>query len=121
MSSRGTHQTAAAVNYALAQHLEALGGDALRWVPTLIFYTAVQVLDARLADAALHPGSQGDRVALTRVYSTSHFGPSAYKELKQLSEDWRYRGEPPDPGQIASAWRWAKDLADTLGEKWPPG
>jgi hypothetical protein len=100
--------------------METVGGDYLCWVPTLIFYAAVQVLDARLADDNLNPNSQGDRLAYTRVYSTDSSGPGAYKNLKTLSESWRYGGKTPRVSEIAEAWRWAENLARALKESWPP-
>lgn len=100
--------------------LEAQGGDSLCWVPTLIFYAGVQILDSRLADDNVHPLMQGDRLAHARVYSTHSSGPAAYKDLKTLSESWRYDGKSPRADQIAQAWRWAANLAAALKEPWPP-
>lgn len=120
MSERHTHQAAAALNYAQAKRLEAAGGHAACWVPTLIFYAAVQVLDARLADEGLHLKSQGDRMACVRAYAPDFRASAAYKELKTLSESWRYEGKAPRQDQIAQAWRWAETVAVCLGEDWPP-
>lgn len=104
----------------MAHRWQASGGDNLCWVPTLIFYTVVQTLDARLADDNLHLRSQGDRLAYARVYCTHFTGPTAYKNLQSLSELWRYDGTAPRPDQIREAWRWAETLATTLKEPWPP-
>jgi hypothetical protein len=83
VAERHTHQAAALANFALAQQLEARGGDFLCWVPTLIFYAALQVLDSRLADENLHLRSQGDRLAYARVYSSHSTGPAAYKNSRR--------------------------------------
>ena len=89
-------------------------------MPTLIFYTAVQILDARLADENLHPRTQGDREAYARTYSTHFTGPAGYKNLKTLSERWRYDGKLPTAEEITSAWHWAENVAVALGARWPP-
>ena len=120
MGERHSHEAAAATNYTLAQQLEVQGGDALCWVPTLIFYSCVQMLDSRLADDSIHPRTQGDRLAYARTYSSHYTGPAAYKDLKTLSERWRYDARYPVPDEVARAWRWAENLAAALKERWPP-
>jgi hypothetical protein len=120
LAERHTHQEAAAVNCAQARQMEARGGDFLCWVPTMVFYAAVQVLDSRLADDNLHPRSQGDRLSYIRTYAKDFRAPAAYKDLQSLSESWRYDARQPRPDEIARAWRWAADLAIGLNEPWPP-
>jgi hypothetical protein len=100
--------------------MQELGDEFLNWVPTLIFYTCVQILDSRLADDNLHPRSQGDRQAYARTYSSHYRGPAAYKDMKTLSEGWRYDGKVPRLDEIERAWRWSETLASELGEPWPP-
>ena len=120
MSDRHIHQATAATNYAVGGSLERQGGDAPCWVPTLIFYAAMHVLDARLADYNLHMKSQGDRHAQCAVYSTDSTGPASYRKLKILSEAWRYKGDIPTSNEISQAWRWAEAMANAIGEPWPP-
>lgn len=120
MSERHTHQAAALTNYSLAKRLEKAGGELVCWVPTLVFYAAVQTVDSRLADENLHLRSQGDRLAYVRVYSSDSTGSAGYKNLQTLSEEWRYDGRAPRDDQMKTAWRWAENIAAALGEPWPP-
>jgi hypothetical protein len=120
LPERHTHQAAAATDYALARGLQKLGGDYLYWVPTLIFYAAVQVAESRFADDNLHLRQQGDRQAHLRVYSSDQTGPAGYGKLKKLSEDWRYEATVPRADQVQAAWNWAANVAAALKEPWPP-
>lgn len=121
MSDRRIHQATAATNYALAKRLEVIGGDALCWVPTLIYYAALQVADCRLADYNHHERESGNRIALVRTYATNPYGAASLTSLKTRSERWRYHGDIPTSGEIQEAWGHAKAVAEALGESWPPG
>jgi hypothetical protein len=120
VGERHTHQAAAATNYSVGRTLDGQGGDLSCWTPTVIFYCAVQVLYARLADNSLHPRNQGDLYAHTADLSRDSTGPAGYRKLKTLSESWRYHAARPSAQEIASAWRWAESMVISIGEPWPP-
>lgn len=120
MSERHIHRATAATNYELARQLEAHQGDHLCWLPTYIYYCALQVADCRLADYNYHERESGNRIALVRTYSTNPYGAASLNSLKTRSERWRYHGEIPTHDQIREAWNHAEVVAEALGEPWPP-
>ena len=112
MSSRAVHEAAAAVNLDLAKRLQERG-----WRVTAIYYAAVQKVEARLADGNDHPGRHEDRFAAALIVAPTIAVP--WRKLKQLSEDWRYRGIDPTEQECQDAERWAATIALTCGETWP--
>ena len=117
MSARGTHEAAARINAVLAQRHDRAGSQERPWVPTFLFYARVQLVECALADQGEHPSQHGDREALVALQWRS--GSASYRQLKQLSEYWRYRGRQPSDTELRNAWAWAQELAAAVREPWP--
>lgn len=120
MSERHTHQAAATTSHTVATALSAHGGDEACWAPTVLFYLAVHLVDARRADDNLHTASHDIRWNDARRYGSDPRASANYKRLWDLSMDWRYKGRRPRSDEVTAAWKWTEALADSLGEPWPP-
>lgn len=119
MSSRDAHLDAARTNASIATQLRREGSDRLVVVPTLAFYTAVQLIEAALAALGEHPFSHQDRkIALVSRWRA---GAAPYENLKQLSESWRYKAMAPSADEVGRAFRWLDDVAAAVGEASPLG
>ena len=117
MSSRPVHEAASSRNAATTAALLAADPEH-PWAVTTLFYIAVQLVEAALADFGDCSDNHGDRYA--RLHS--RWGPSAsapFVKLKQASERWRYRGISDAKRDIALAETWARDLARAVDERWP--
>lgn len=117
MSDRGIHLAAATASARLLGSLRQTEDHERRWIPTVAYYTAVQLVEARLALDNYHPEKAEYRHAA--VVSASPPAGVPFRKLKQLSEYWRYRGWAPTDDEIAHATRWATDLAAAIDEAWP--
>lgn len=115
MSSRPTHETAARANLEL---LDRISPDHDRgWYVTILYYAAIQRVEAFLADANGHPRSHDERHRTCSALRPS-VGPP-WRKLKQLSEDWRYAGLIPELEEVRYAKRWASDMCAAISEPWP--
>lgn len=81
-----------------------------------MYYAAIQKIEARLADRNEHPKTPDQR--RTSGLSIEPKISTPWRKLKQLSEDWRYAGLVPSPGECTEAARWASDMAFHIGEPW---
>jgi hypothetical protein len=113
LSNRGVHEAAAAESIALLPTVASHPG----WRVTVLYYAAIQKLEAKLADRREHPDNHSDR--RTACLSISPAVAVPWRSLKQLSEDWRYQGTNPNAVEVAKAERWASDMAAAMGESWP--
>lgn len=117
MPERDRHLAAAASTATLAASLET-GRDGAEWVPTLIFYTAIHLVEAALAVEGIHP--QGHTARANAI--EDEWGDAAsdlFESLRDLSEQWRYSGRPPTAEDVAAAKLWASQLIDAVGVAWP--
>lgn len=107
------HEAAAATNLALCDRLSTDPG----WLVTVMYYAAIQKIEARLADRNEHPTTPDARRTAGLSIESKIGAP--WRKLKQLSEDWRYAGLTPSPNECRDAERWAADMAAYIGERWP--
>lgn len=114
MSSRAVHEAAATLNLSLVDRLAEPG-----WRVTVIYYAAVQKVEACLAEHREHPKRHEDRFNAACSINARVAVP--WRKLKQLSEDWRYGGMEPTAEECDLALRWAADMAAAMGEDWPAG
>jgi hypothetical protein len=106
------HGSAARRNWEAALALEGTG-PAQVWRTTACFYSAVQAVEAFLAETDMHGLTHGHRLAVL----ASNRPPAvrtAYMRLKHLSEDWRYRASEPSDSDYARARRYLDDLLESL-------
>jgi hypothetical protein len=115
---RALHEAAAQSTSRLAAYLDASHAEGHEWVPTLIFYAAIHLTEALLAEKAVHPEGHGARVNAVG----DEWGDGAsdlFEELRDLSEQWRYSARPPTPDDVRAAKDWALQLISMTGQAWP--
>lgn len=117
MTSRLDHEFAAAHNVKAARAAAGAAAELRCWAPTLWFYTAVQLIEAALADHGEHAGEHGDRIAMLAAPLGAN--TASYRKLQILSTRWRYHALEPTTAEIESAERWARDVCDAIHERWP--
>ncbi|MDQ3874655.1 MAG: hypothetical protein M3322_03750 [Actinomycetota bacterium] len=64
----------------------------------------------------MHTRGHPDRYA--ELVSRFQAGAS-YRNLKIMTEAWRYKGDVPSLSDLADARTWAHDLVIAVGEPWP--
>jgi hypothetical protein len=87
-------------------------------VPTALYYTVVQLVEQHAARHGAHFERSSDRSQYLSQRA-SLIAAVLYRSLRDLSEQWRYSGHPPDDPEIEQAWRWARDIANALDMEWP--
>jgi uncharacterized protein (UPF0332 family) len=93
----------------LAAHLDQTQADGWEWVPTLIFYTAIHLTEALLAEKGIHPEGHAARAnAVGDEWDES--AQDLFEELRDLSQQWRYSARPPTPADVRAAKDWAHQL-----------
>ncbi|MGA3056697.1 MAG: hypothetical protein ABSE70_01475 [Candidatus Limnocylindrales bacterium] len=118
MSERPQHEVAARLNAELAERLKnwTQPGDHV-WLPTLNYYTALQLFEAAEAFLGFHHGRSDDRfIALAARYPAAS---GDFRKLRQLSETWRYKGLQPSKDDVRKSAAWANHVASVIGEAWP--
>ena len=118
MSERPQHEVAARLNAELAEHLKHWtepSGHA--WLPTLHYYTALQLFEAAEAFFTSHHWSTDERfVAMVSRYPNA---AADFRKLRQLSETWRYKGIEPSKNDLRKSSEWAHHVATVIREAWP--
>jgi hypothetical protein len=112
------HLAAAGSTARLAAHLDETQSDGREWVPTLIFYAAIHLAEALLAEKGTHP--EGHTTRSNAI--GDEWGEAAqdlFEELRDLSQQWRYSARPPTPADIRAAKAWAQQLIAMTGQDWP--
>ena len=112
------HLAAAESTARLAAYLDQTQQDGHEWVPTLIFYTAIHLTEALLAEKGTHP--EGHTARSNAV--GDEWGDGAedlFEELRDLSQQWRYSARPPTPADVGAAKEWAHQLVSMMGQDWP--
>jgi hypothetical protein len=100
----------------LAAHI---GGEVgAEWIPTLIFYAAIHLIEAELADRGLHPEGHAARARLVEDM-WDEGAADLFEALRDLSEQWRYSGRAPNDSDVEAAKAWAAQLLASIGASWP--
>ena len=86
----------------------------------MLFYAAVQIVEAVRADHFEHKAGHEYRMSDARHYAQDARAAASYQSLRSLSSDWRYDGKRPTVDDIATAWSLVDELANSLAETWPP-
>lgn len=118
MPERRVHEFAAAVDAQLASDLADSQQPGKEWVPTLIFYTCIHLVESRLAEQGLHPEGHAARANAI----DDEWGEAAadlFEQLRDLSEQWRYSGQAPSTLDVRAAMDWANQLLGMMGVDWP--
>ena len=118
MPERPLHETAAQTTARLASYLDTSQADGREWVPTLIFYAAIHLTEALLAEKSILPEGHGARATAVG----DEWGEGAedlFEELRDLSEQWRYSARPPAADDVRAAKEWALQLISATGQDWP--
>jgi hypothetical protein len=119
VSSVAEHRAAAAANANVALKLGGIpaSNDANAWVPTILFYAGVQLVQATLAPLGCG-GDHGGRLVALRGPGLGQ-AAEYYKQLQTISSDWRYKALRPSDADLQDAWAYATELARAIGEVWP--
>lgn len=117
MSVRSVHELAAQKNVRLLAKLDDRAAVGTEWMPSVLYYLCVQLLEAALADFGEHPKKTIDRKSQIAARWPSALIP--WESLRQLSERWRYDGREADQRERQRAHRWAAAFATAIGEAWP--
>ena len=118
MADGSLHLAAARSTARLAASLDETASDGSEWVPTLIFYTAIHLTEALLAEKGIHPEGHGARSNAIG----GEWGEGAqdlFEELRDLSEQWRYSARRPTPRDVRASKEWAQQLTSITGQDWP--
>lgn len=97
------HYTQAQETYALYQHIGGQNSQWPGWAATLLFYTAVQEVEAALRHLGEHPSSDHHdrKLKIQSRLPTPLLG--AYTSLQSLSQDARYNGYKPSQSRLVTA------------------
>lgn len=83
-----------------------------------MFYTAIHLTEALLADKSVHPEGHGARV--NDVGDEWGVGAAdLFEELRDLSQQWRYSAQAPNAEDVSAAKDWALQLIAMTGQAWP--
>lgn len=97
------HQQQAEHNRAALAHLSRPGDDYLDWVATVLFYTALHIIDQVLAHRArLHPASHRERRLAIQRDSALRPVFFDFAELEHQSRRARYECVPFNSAEIAA-------------------
>lgn len=94
MSDRATHLDWAERNRQFAATIKTGAAAHADWAVTAVFYSAVHLLEAYLAGMGEHPGGHGERSQAFQDHSVLVEVWEDYREMKDYSEDARYRCVP---------------------------
>jgi hypothetical protein len=84
------HLTVVAHNEGVIDKLDADDGD---WIMTLLFYTALHLVDAYMQPSlGACPSNHGERDDFMRRFGALRAARSRYRELRDYSRDARYAG-----------------------------
>lgn len=112
------HLAAAGSTASLAAYLDTTQADGRQWVPTLIFYTAIHLTEALLAEKGVHPEGHTARAnAIGAEWDEA--AQDLFEELRDLSQQWRYSARPPTDSDVRAAKEWALQLLSITGQDWP--